>query len=499
MLKLATKLAKDFTRSANFISHPSYGKKSADKIISEGLDKAFPELTSFEDLTGKQIKELTKHFIKSVKGKESKVVLDDNAKEIKAILEGDCVLFQDIDHSKECIVFDKVDRVLIDIDSEVALKRISKEAREAYHFSSPLGTTEYNPRTTQICWKGRRSRLPITVFNEYVPARWHGEYPQPLPEWRDLPPQLFQDFLDHVIPNRYDQFQFLSWVSWAILERNLSYLLLLGARGIGKSLLMRVVMGIIGNPLFARDNLGSDGFDAEFRNKRIVGIDDNTFIGSKKGHDYRKNLIESDKTRNYKGVQSTKSERQFSSYIICANPSEQFYLDHEERRVICPTLTRVNAKEKFSPLILSFLEGCVNADEEKLTPRQVKFQAQTGHYFLKYALKPQFPNGHQYGGGYFWPKVIESLPSFKRFVVETILSREKDHYGYDELIGNFEEINGGRVQICLWRTLKSFLLDNFRYGDDKICLLASANEQVIYPIDKYTKSGGDDFTGEGDI
>jgi len=192
-------------------------------------------------------------------------------------------------------------------------------------------------------------------------------------------------------------------------------------------------------------------------------------------------------TYNEKYKQTTQTEKNTASWIICSNPEDIFYVSCDERKMVQLTLNDKGINTVFSDKELAFFDGILKTDDSEYTEIELKFLARLGHYALNISKKELFSATHNYLGGCFWNDVIYSLGGFKRYIVETIISAKSDSYTFDELYYGFEDSKTAGQSLAKFETIKRFLLTEFIYKGECIVSSISKDESIV-PIQKYRAS-----------
>jgi len=386
--------------------------------------------------------------------------------------------------TNELILFDKEDRQLCDfLSADAFLETIPGALVKAIVRGAPLSRLAFDAYDIKPYQKKNYGGITIIHLNAYTPPMWQKKYPEAKEEWTKRPPDLFDKFLKKLVPYKNERIIVIDWLANALTLRNQSFLSLRGARGNGKTLFMKMMMAVVGHHYFAKDGINKDGFNADMRHKRIIGIDDDTFIGSYSGYRLRKQLTNTSVTYNAKFQQTTKSEKQFASYIIASNDEDAFYVTHEERKIVSVTLSESNAADYLTVKERDWIDILPKEATGDFKEKDLLFLAHLGHWLLAYAKRNaatmHSPNA-QYGGGCFWEDVVKSLSLMARLAVEKALSREYDEVSYDELLMEFDEYKsaGGREVRKRFPQLSRELL-RFRYGEGNERLFESVNDKMF--------------------
>jgi len=485
------KIANRLSKTPNFV-FCGESKVGTTKFMRNGLNESFPNLGKEYKIShlplSKQI-EISEKLLPMIKDRGDKSTSDETNGTISVFLENN-IIFESISKAREFHVFNKNTRkVDLNFDPEIILRRMPKDKKSMIENNvkiAQLGYDAYNPEPTRLVYV---NDIPVQQLNLYSPPKWRKEFPTPKPEWLDSPPELFKQFLDYLVPDVKEREEVLSWICWALSKRHHSYLVLRGSRGNGKTIFMKMIMGVVGDGYVALDGVMT-AFNGDMKHKRLVGIDDDTEIGTYRGHKLRKKFINSRVTYQEKHIQTKESEEQYASYVICSNPSDQFYVEWDERRVVQVGLTDEKLEDMMSAKERNFLDTL--ADEESLNAKQVEFLAHLGHWLLEKAKSNHRSYIHCYKGGTFWEDVIRSLNGFNRRAVEMILNREQAEYSFEDLVFDWKDDKSNRQMTPSWAKFKADI-ESFRYMDENIIESVNNKRKTFKPIDKYCPDSLDDI------
>lgn len=410
--------------------------------------------------------------------KERKADLDPEFQEEMEYILDQYSFHQSLADAKKIIVFNKQEReVPLDVDPDALLNRLGKKV--SYHLisNSTLCRIKYDAHNIEPVTTKREGGLKVSILNTYKLPEWRKAFPE-----MESPvlPEAFVKLYEHLFPKDKEHLYIDSWICNCMTKRNLSYLHLRGARGNGKTTFMLLVFAVVGAPLLAREGF-KDAFNAEMRGKRIIGFDDDKEIATHDGYKKRKVILNNTITLNEKHVQTTKSEVQTASYIVCSNTNDDYYEEYDERRVVQPTLTENNANESLESKELAFLSriGDAAVSGEGWNKEMLEFCAQIGHYYLNMSKDKSIKlKGVDfcYKNDQFWDDVVKSFAQFKYFLVTSILSKEHTKIAYEWFCDEYYEFNGNSHRFKLgWEKTKTFI-KTFRYKGEK--LYSSIDEET---------------------
>jgi hypothetical protein len=330
----------------------------------------------------------------------------------------------------------------------------------------------------------------IAKLNMYKPPTWRQLHPTPEDDWGDTLPLKFEILMSELFPDKEEREIVESWVCNALTKRHQSYLSLRGPRGVGKTLFAKVIAAVIGDPFICKELKRDESFNAEFKHKRVIIIDDDKYIGTKEGYYKRKHIINSNVTYSEKYVQTTQSETNFSSFIVCSNPEDYFYEEYDDRRIVSVTLGKKNAEEYMETKYLRFFDTILDRHKDDKKAKTQQFLAKVGHYFLRKAPHVKYGDTHCYKGGHFWDDVIKSLTEYMSYIVRRITNEGEPEYEFIDLEEDYKaSYQTGRAKVHQWRTVKE-ILNKFEYKGEKIieCVVGDTKEDAkIIVAPKFVK------------
>ena len=332
-------------------------------------------------------------------------------------------------------------------------------------------------------WPGISEGIAVKYLNTYNPPAWYDKdfLPSELNKMRETYPTFFLFFLEKLIPIPEHRDLVLDWIALAIFNRPISYLCLRGIRGSGKSVFKLLIYHLVGNFYECQDKVLTE-FNADIMEKRLVGIDDKKEIGSRNGYYLRKNLLNPTMAFETKFVQTLESGRQYASVLILSNNSDAFYMEYDERRILSPLM----GTEKMETWATEQQYSWLKAFEDKtIAGGHLDFIRQIGRSLLvRYYHRSPSPN-IQLKTGYFWSDVLDSLPSFYRYVLNNISLRSPDNceVEYEELRAMYKlEENFGNIPH--WATFTRWLQSGFQFMGNSVLDLDLPEGKRINYTDK---------------
>ena len=354
-----------------------------------------------------------------------------------------------------------------------------------------MGKVVYDPyKGTKNNWQQHNEGHTITYCNLYKPPIWYDKdlNHEKLKTYPQTYPKAFVWYLNNLIPNNYDLGIVLDWLALAVCARPQAMLVFRGIRGNGKTILKHVIYHLVGDFVELMKEAGGGDFNYEIKNKRIAGADDNSLIGTRKGHDLRKRLSNPTMTFSQKHVQTTQSENMYASFILCSNIGKEFYVEYDERKIVIPLLTQTPMLkwQGNTQAFMDWLNGFEVADSEQLSASHVDFLRQIGvSLFARYVQKQLKPN-LELKSGNFWADVLLSLPGFFRFVAEQVFyyqSGDEQRMQYTIVKADYIDAHG-RGFVMNWYQLKNWIEGGFNICGEPLALECDDSTQTFIPNPK---------------
>lgn len=331
-------------------------------------------------------------------------------------------------------------------------------------------------------WRGDIEGVEVTHLNTYNPPIWYDDegLGKDMDTKREVYPHLFHRLMKHLFPDPEEREVILDWLVLACFNIPISFLSLRSMRGNGKSVLKYIMFHLIGNFYDAPEKVIAD-FNADLRNKRVVGLDDNTRIGGYNGHRIRKFMLTPTMSMNKKHNQTEETERVYFSLIVCSNLSDKFYLEYDERRIVSPKMGDVKLENAFNKEDMDFFRGICN---DTVSKNHIDFLRDIGQSLLVRYHNRRPDVNLQLRSGNFWEDVVNSLNSFYRYTILQIFTMKKSEKNiliyYDEIKEHYKLEEGGFGKIPHWGTFTRWLTSGFNFKGEPPVL----KDEDIQMLDK---------------
>lgn len=267
---------------------------------------------------------------------------------------------------KDTIVF--VDRdtgkVYTDIEKSFYAGFMGLSVQDIYQ-NAAVAKLIFNPYSLENVYKDAEEFL---VINSYNAPEWRKqEYPE---DKEAYIPEVIMRVLEHIFPEK-DQIQWvLAWICRAVMGRNNTILTLVGAKGVGKTILSSMIGALVGRDYYkvVGNSILTDKFNAPMKDNRLLFIDEvvaKTQEELSKLKSYVNNVIPIEE----KGM-DTVSTHNYNSIILSCNVEDNLGIQSDDRRYSVPDLTDKN-------LLTAFDESVINdlaiEFEEGVGPNLIEF------------------------------------------------------------------------------------------------------------------------------
>jgi hypothetical protein len=520
MSKDLEKIAKKYYRTAsNIIHYNEGGRVSLAKVKEKGFFDCFPseqsEIEGFAKFANWERLKVSEEVISLITEKRQESLDESLEGHIETIknpiakaqaMEATKVTFFKFaeDSSKLGAINEATGQlyakdIVMAIDPQNLLEKLPLKLVKVVAAQAPLARVVYDPKDISRVRDTVEGEFPLLIVNCYKPPPWRIAVPTARDSWEGKLPERFLKFINGLIPDPNEVEIFLDWAAIAVASKQKSMLHLRGARGNGKTVLSYALLAVVGDGFVTQNSISSQSFNGEFLNKRMALIDDNQGFGTAKDHVARRALMNDLATFNIKNVQARGSEQQTASIVVCSNEDQPFYETHDERRVVQLSLAGKGEISKYlDKKYMAFLnalgtKSCTT--NSSFTGKEIDHLAQVGHFLLTryYDNNLEARNGEYYLGGCFWTDVLRSLPDYTRFMVERIISGEKNEYSYIALHEEYKIDASSTGNSQRRTTLFPKLEDMTMYGQPILSEIKKVkNDYRFIPSDYFLKQKGEE-------
>jgi Family of unknown function (DUF5906) len=294
------------------------------------------------------------------------------------------------------------------------------EMREIYPSLKDLlaaaskGVIEFMPLETEPMISKKVGDYTLNYFNTHRAPRWLSAEPSDIGDC----PEIILKVLKNVFVDEESFDYALSWIYHMVVNRNETHLCLVGPRGVGKTLLTRIMSHGVGTHYTAQadDSFLDEKFSSsEVEDKRLT-IMEEVKIDTQKRVDKLKRIINLDITVQAKGKDS-KTIKNYTSFVIVNNHLNGMRIDPAERRFSIVEIGSKNLREILSEAEFEILNSALGKNSSE-DPHEII--TNFFHWLLK-TFQPKFNNIVPFKKEYYYKIVWEGLETWKQELINYFL------------------------------------------------------------------------------
>jgi hypothetical protein len=346
---------------------------------------------------------------------------------------------------------------------------LTPEAKTSFKDSLMIGKVVYDPYDvvpiTDVVLDGRNALR----LNLYTPPLWRTR------EFTPSCPEPIKKLLQHLFPVADHRSYVLDWMYRTILSRNECYLVLNGAKGVGKGVFMALMRAISGQHNYseAPDSLLDSQFNSVLDRKRVIALDE--FRVDKEKHTKLKRYANKFQNIEKKGIDADKLIETFNSFIIANNDETDMYIEFDDRRFSVPELTQLRLEETLTT-------EEIDALMEEFEDAESEIVGSFGHWLLNRKERSPYGNSEALKSDKFYRLVYVSLAQWQKWLVDEI-AKAKD-LGEKELNLTMARKTAERkntFRIPQYSKVKDFLINYRPQEGDQLGLLKKVdNQEIVY-------------------
>ena len=246
-------------------------------------------------------------------------------------------------------------------------------------------------------------------------------------------PHIIDRFMSHLFPDEHCREYVYDWLHYALAKRCETYLILNGAKGIGKGIftdhLCRSLLGKENHVIAPTSALDSN-FNAMLKDKRMIVMDEFRIDDEEKINKLKR-YINRDQTIEHKGIDVGKTIETFNSFVISSNSLADMRISWDDRRFSVMDISEIKLNEAWSKEEIDQLI-------EELEPTSKTMQ-EFGYWLLYRSTKDN--EFSVFKGRHFYKLCYSSLPEWSRVVIDEILAAKTDTIDDSQLKLAYKESN----------------------------------------------------------
>lgn len=351
---------------------------------------------------------------------------------VKDFIYSDLIPFISIENSKLMMFYNKHTGEILPLDYQTYERTEDKDHRTPL-VRAIIKFNPYRPETIYVAESEYGKEC--THINTFKRPEW--QLPKELlveerKEYCKLP-SIIDSFMRHLFPDDNCRNYVFDWLHHALAKRCETYLVLNGAKGIGKGIftdhLCRSLLGK-DNHVIAPTGALESNFNAILKDKRMIVMDEFRIDDEEKINKLKR-YINRDQTIEHKGVDVGKTIETFNSFIISSNSLADMRISWDDRRFSVMDIAETKLNEAWG-------KEQIDALIEELEPSSRTMQ-EFGYWLLYRNTKDN--EFSVYKGKHFYKLCYSSLPEWSRVVIDEVLSAKSDSIDDSQLKMAYKESN----------------------------------------------------------
>jgi hypothetical protein len=317
---------------------------------------------------------------------------------------------------------------------------------------------EFNPyRPEQIYVQDTGFGGNCTHINTYKKPEWQLARQLTQPEkdnFCKLPP-IIDDFFRHLFPDEVCRNFVFDWLHFAITLRCETYLVLNGAKGVGKGVLAEsICKALLGkdNHKLAQPGALESQFNSILTSSRMIVFDEFKIDDDDKVNRLKR-YINSEQMIEKKGVDVGKTQVTYNSFILCSNSLHDIRIAWDDRRFSVADMTTTKLDEVWSKEKINELVSQV-ADPESEVIRQF------GYWLLYRTPHVAKDNFYAFKGSHFYRLCYATMSEWQKLIVDEITAKKHaDELSEGDLRMAYKDRTGGQGRLPQATKIEDFLLN----------------------------------------
>lgn len=280
---------------------------------------------------------------------------------------------------------------------------------------------EFNPFRPEQIYVGDTYGQSYTHINTYQRPEWQFERELSASEIQNFSkiPAIIDRFFNHLFPDKRCREFVFDWLHYALTARCETYLVLNGAKGVGKGILSehicKFLMGKDNHKLAPQGVLESN-FNAVLERCRMIVLDEFKIDDDEKVNKLKR-YINKDQMIENKGKDTDKTIETFNSFIVSSNSTSDIRIEWDDRRFSVADLSTIKLEEVWSK---DDIKELIEAIEDSNHTAMREFG-----YWLMYR-EPQGDAFTAFKGKHFYKLCYASLAEWSRTIIDLCISGQYD-------------------------------------------------------------------------
>lgn len=300
---------------------------------------------------------------------------------------------------------------------KMSVENYEKYVPKEYRQEAIFGKVVFNPYVPLEVYLDTIDGQKVTCANLYQKPEWQLDRelkPEEIASYSHCP-KVIKRFMETLFPDIESREFVFDWLHHAFTSRSETYLVLNGAKGIGKGIftdhLCKALMGKDNHKLAAPGALESN-FNSMLENCRMIVFDEMPINDSDKIAKLKK-YINTDQAVEKKGKDVGATITTYNSFIISSNHVTDMRIEWDDRRFSVMDMTDKKLTEQWTK---DEIEELIQAIDDSSCEVIRAFG-----YWLMYRI----PKDNRFGiykGKHFYKLCYASLPEWQRLIIDEVTS-----------------------------------------------------------------------------
>ena len=395
--------------------------------------------------------------------------------------------FISVQNAKKVLFFSKTRKEITDLDYETYAACTDKD----YRIKPMPCVIEFNPYRPEQIYMGEYNEQECTHLNTYRKPEWQLGKKLTDAEAKAYAklPQIIDDFFSHLFPDNNCKEYVYDWLHYALSSRCETYLVMNGAKGVGKNVLSNIICSSLvgkGNHKIAHKG-ALEKFNVILAECRMIVFDEFKIIDDE-AINTLKRFANADQMIERKSIDVGKTEKTYNSYIICNNALTDMKIEWDDRRFSVADLSEKKLEDVWSPeKIKTLVEIC----EDPLSDAMRLFG-----YWLLYR-KPVVMTSEftMYKGNHFYKLCYTSFPEWAKMIIDEITTNPKPYYEEADLRLMLKERTNGQGRLPQKAKVEDFLKNYKHMGENYLGVLEKDERTYYLQVNEHFIKSSKDNTG----
>lgn len=344
--------------------------------------------------------------------------------DVKTFTYDTLIPFISIKNSNTIVFFDKKTNT-IKMDLDYASYKVAIDPQ--FQLKPLPCVIEFNPYRPEQKYLDEYLGQTFTHINTYIKPEWQlGRQltTEETKEYSKLPP-IIDEFFTHLFPDPTCKEFVYDWLHYALNARNETYLVMNGAKGVGKNVLSNTLCSsLVGKQNHKIAHKGAlEQFNSILADCRMIVFDEFK-IADDESINALKRYANSEQMIHYKGLDVGKTQKTYNSFIICNNSLNDMRIEWDDRRFSVVDLTTVKLEDVWSSAKIKLFFDII---EDPTSEEMVGF----GYWLLYRTPKVMEGPFSVWKGDHFYKLCYTSFPEWAKMIIDEITSGNPKPY-YDE-------------------------------------------------------------------